>query len=212
MISSSIKSHGLFLFLFLTNVYCFSSRNSVLCKQLLSDLNKVKQQDLPYVHTSMVSVPDQIMQQITKLELNQVDSKELLSFPDLWGKLTGNWELVFTNNAGQSPPSNLFFSLKKVEQRIEYLGDCGKVDNVLCYASPFQTGEVKLEHTAHVISRSTPAMLSINLESVDGIFGQRFVLLPFFPRKGFFETTYVDDILRISRGPFGEIRVFERKL
>jgi hypothetical protein len=36
------------------------------------------------------------------------------------------------------------------------------------------------------------------------------LLSPAILRRGFFEVTYVDDDTRISRGPFGELRVFER--
>lgn len=64
-----------------------------------------------------------------------------------------------------------------------------------------------------------PAQLSIDLDTVRGYTGDNsYVTLGDLKavapwgllRRGYFDTTYVDEMLRVSRGPTGELRVFER--
>lgn len=126
-------------------------------------------------------------------------SQEPPVFPALWDLLDGDWLLLYSNNAGSVP------SAVRVLQRID--GAARSVQHVL------QGGavELTLEHSARVTSDSLPAQVALRLDAVRG--GPLSLSLPGLGstlRTGYFDVTYADEQLRISRGPLGELRVFKR--
>ena len=130
-------------------------------------------------------------------------------FPQLWPELVGDWRLLYSNNA-------LRASLRGVEvvQRIELVDPAdlsfGQVQHIL--RGKLLPLEVRLIHSARVTSESSPAQLSIDLDQLRlGALPPAASLLPGgLLRRGFFDTTYIDEEVRVSRGLLGELRVFQR--
>lgn len=146
-------------------------------------------------------------------------------FPDLWQRLDGEWRLLYSNNVGTDTPNSGLFSIEKVTQRIQKSkdysgltpdGPCYAVENILSYKTPILSGTISLCHSSEVLSQTRPASTAIDLEAVNISGFQDIkvdlirILGPSFLRRGSFATTYIDDTIRISRGQFGELRVFQR--
>ena len=173
------------LLLFLSSVRCLDSTNN-----LLTQLKKLRINDGNVYAGSSRVVPAEVDEIVTALEF-EIASKETLKFPELWNVINGNWRLLYTNNAASRPPNNKLLSLNKVIQRVDGSSYTGCVENVLCYSSPLGSGEVKLVHFAKVESQSSPALLSIDLDSVQGILNLNFpykdlIKIPEL-RRGYFE-------------------------
>ena len=164
-----------------------------------------------------------IKQCVATLELSQAKS-DTLTFPALWEAIDGDWVLKYSNNAGatitnaaglpgavRAVVAGVRSPTLTVVQRIQ--GAAGRVDHVL--QLPYNRGTITLHHDARVSSDHRPAQVAIDLHSVrlDGrVIKNRTLRLPgpSYLRRGYFDVTYVDDALRISRGPYGELRVFTR--
>ena len=165
-----------------------------------------------------------LSQLITNLELNGDRS----AFPNLWEKLDGEWLLLYTNNADSigslpllSPSSSAFIkipsvlTLERVVQKISQcrgykgasLGDLEySVDNILHIKTPIVSSRIALRHTCYIVSNTEPATLAIELDSIENsllpmasIDLTKFLGSPSCLRRGFFDTTYCDGHLRISR-------------
>jgi hypothetical protein len=110
---------------------------------------------------------------LSTLELSQARD---LTFPNLWGRINGDWKLRYTNNAesvieGAGGLSggvldNKSSVITKVIQRIDGVGN--RVDHILHYSIPLLTlsGTVTLQHECSVTSNSAPAQIAIDLAGV----------------------------------------------
>ena len=110
---------------------------------------------------------------LSTLELSQARD---LTFPNLWGKIDGDWELRYTNNADSAIEgagglsggvlNNKSSLIRKVIQRIDGAGN--RVDHILHYSIPLLTlsGTVTLQHECSVTSNSAPAQIAIDLVDV----------------------------------------------
>ena len=132
-----------------------------------------------------------------------------LHFPQLWPALVGDWRLLYSSSASPRSLRGL-----EVTQRIALpdLADpsVGEVQHILRGGLlPF---EARLIHGARVTSQSYPAQLSIDLDMLQlgGLPPVASLLPQGLLRRGFFDTTYIDEELRVSRGLAGELRVFRR--
>ena len=189
-------------------------------------------------------VEESISRLCAGLEAN-IDA-DSLAFPSLSGKVEGCWRLLYSNNSpgtrtGES--TNGLLRVSAVYQIISFGGLGGSVAsgtdsadtnmntgnsvaNVLRVEGPWplvpRDGlRISLMHSCAVQSQKVPALLAIDLESVEvnspgtelpsGTIPWSKIVRPFILRRGYFETSYVDDDLRLSRGPLGEIRVFRRE-
>jgi len=152
---------------------------------------------------------------------------------DLWRQLRGDWELRYTTNS-RSDPVRRIGPLVEIERVVQRIGPGPEADieNILEIKFAGQRAcSVKLLHDVKVVSDSFPAQLAIDLRSVVvEPQGRESPLplplpLPLTPpgleqllgmrgasalRRGFFDTTYVSQELRVSRGLFGEMRLFTR--
>ena len=167
-----------------------------------------------------VSDINKLMSYITQLEESTINNPPV--YPRLWTQLEGEWKLIYSNNAGNnSPQSSKLFRLEKVTQRfrknnLESSDYSYFVDNVLYYNTLNLSGEISLIHSSKVLSSSEPASLAIFLDKIEvkGLDTTTFpfdkLLSPSYLRKGSFETTFIDHNIRISRGQFGELRIFEK--
>ena len=165
---------------------------------------------------------------VAQLEL---EAPRPAAFPSLWADLQGEWKLRYTNNARSNPTRRLgpFLEITEVIQKLGASAD-DDVENILIVRSPLTgtSGRVRLLHDCKVVSDTQPAQLAIDLRSVvyssgaddkkrgggglcDGA-GARAGLGAWTStlRRGFFDTTFVSPRLRVSRGLFGELRVFTR--
>jgi len=151
-----------------------------------------------------------IVKSVCETELSRAAD---LSFPNLWDKLDGNWYLKYTNNGpiGNNKSNSLIY-LKDVIQRID--SETLTVDHILKFDGIIR-GNIILHHSVSVVSERDPSMLFIELNgiSTEGPFGSlNFPVIKLIPQEyfqsGYFETSYVDEELRISRGVRGELRVF----
>ena len=157
-----------------------------------------------------------IKQCVATLELSQ-SKADTLAFPKVWEAIDGDWTLKYSNNAAglsvavPSVVAGVRTPALTVVQRID--SRAGRVDHLL--QLPYNRGVITLIHDARVSSENRPAQVAIDLHSVrlnGRIIKDRMLRLPgpSFLRRGFFDITYVDESLRISRGPYGELRVFTR--
>lgn len=157
---------------------------------------------------------NRIIQLVSEMELSQ---REGLVFPELNEKLRGQWILKYSNNFYATPSYDRIsvFKLDSVIQNIDLL------NNVIEHELKFSgliTCTITLQHLAKIVSKQSPALISISLDKIkaSGPLGSATLPLdvlirPDLLRTGFFETTYVDEDLRVSRGLSGELRVFSRK-
>ena len=165
---------------------------------------------------------------VAQLEL---EAPRPAAFPSLWADLQGEWKLRYTNNARSNPTRRLgpFLEITEVIQKLGASAD-DDVENILVVRSPLTgtSGRVRLLHDCKVVSDTQPAQLAIDLRSVvyssgaddqkrggGGLCdraGARAGLGAWTSalRRGFFDTTFVSPRLRVSRGLFGELRVFTR--
>jgi hypothetical protein len=118
------------------------------------------------------------------------------------------------------------FVVERVLQRIGSNAE-EDIENILQVNIAGSRASIKLLHDVKVVSDSYPAQLAIDLRSVviepEGQ-GTTRIPLPMSPpgleqllglrasalRRGFFDTTYATNDLRVSRGLFGELRLFTR--
>mmetsp|Transcript_3635 Transcript_3635/g.5386 ORF Transcript_3635/g.5386 Transcript_3635/m.5386 type:complete len:246 (-) Transcript_3635:57-794(-) len=144
-----------------------------------------------------------------------------IKFPQDFHKIDGKWKLKFTSNisgvAGLGGPG----AVREVFQEINTCENSVKNIVRLQYKSLFgeqETGFV-LDHSYRVLSETCPARLEITLKDVivgstagptDG--GIHLPVNKVFAKigAGSFDVVFVDDQLRISRGNFGEVRIFEK--
>eukprot|EP01041_Mallomonas_annulata_P001755 gene1755-3390_t len=182
---------------------CITSSSAVSTQNRLTSLIR---------RNSGATLPE-ISQCVAELELQ---SPLQQSFPELWSKLDGNWRLLYTNNgpigSGDRPlplPRKIL-SVSQVFQKID--SSKMKIEHILDIQG-LLGGEIKLIHSVNVVSDSNPAMLSIALDEISakGPIGTvnlplSKIIGPDILRAGYFETTYVDDELRVSRGLMGELR------
>lgn len=129
--------------------------------------------------------------------------------------LAGEWKLEYSNNEVQIPRFGRLAPLKLGEVRQVWRED-GTVDNCVRLEAPAGGAvELQLQHSAAVLSRQRPATFEISLQAVRvGAAGRGATLpLPVAPKSlgaGAFDVTYISDSLRITRGAYGELRVFSR--
>jgi hypothetical protein len=168
-------------------------------------------------------------------EQQQADATPVSFANDLWQLLSGDWELRYTTNS-RSDPVRRVGPLVEIERVVQRIGPDASVDveNILRVNFAGQRASIKLLHDVKVISDAFPAQLAIDLRSVviepevRGSAAAPLPLplpLPLTPpglerllglkgagalRRGFFDTTYVSQELRVSRGLFGELRLFTR--
>eukprot|EP00850_Spirogloea_muscicola_P019951 SM000203S06127 [mRNA] locus=s203:56327:57859:- [translate_table: standard] len=159
---------------------------------------------------------------------------EPVALPGDLGKLQGRWRLVYTSGfesgslGGLRPgPSfvRLPFTLGQVYQRIDVAAR--ELDNVveIKYGAPWPLPPVEAEATlAHkfqvvggagikiIFERTSinPKGLLRDLPALDIPQLPDFLQPPSQIRSGQFETTFLDDDFRISRGDRGELRIFVR--
>ena len=130
-------------------------------------------------------------------------------FPQLWPALVGDWRLLYSSSASPRSLRGL-----EVTQRIALpeLADlsAGEVQHVL--RGGLLPVEVRLIHSARVTSQCCPAQLGIDLDllRLGGLPPVASLIPQGLLRRGFFDTTFVDEEFRISRGLAGELRVFRR--
>jgi hypothetical protein len=136
----------------------------------------------------------------------------VLPFPQLWNQIEGDWKMLYSNKASKS--LNSIQVIQRIVAPVSttnlYEQNDAKISHILSNLPAGQS--IVLDHSVKVQSDSYPAQIRIDLDRVqlDGVFSLPVLPVPVFLRSGYFDVTYVDDQCRISRGPFGELRVFEK--
>ena len=129
--------------------------------------------------------------------------------------LSGNWKLEYSNNDVQIPRF-LPLAPLKLGKVLQCWKEDGTVDNVVSLQSAIGSPvDLELQHDVKVLSTQYPATFEISLQAVRvGKGGQGVTLpLPLAQKSlgaGVFDVTYVSDELRITRGVYGELRIFSR--
>lgn len=144
--------------------------------------------------------------------LETTPSNELNAYPSTKDiRLLGDWQLLYSNRNSFRIPSVSNSSPINVIQRIT---STSKVDHILEFADNPLICRITLSHDAKVTSEKTPAQMAIYLKriTVDGAIlnNQKIPVLSSRFQSGSFDTTYLDGEIRISRGLFGELRVFKK--
>mmetsp|Transcript_3020 Transcript_3020/g.3160 ORF Transcript_3020/g.3160 Transcript_3020/m.3160 type:complete len:236 (+) Transcript_3020:116-823(+) len=219
----------LLLHVFISNIsYGYSFSINTLTPSVISEARTNLLSLLSKSSTSpgLMTSPVQYSKFASILELSQTRKK--LCFPDLFKEIDGDWLLKYTNNIDNSIESEVTgisggvpkgSSVVEVIQRINSAKNC--VDHIITYSLPLGSleGTFTLRHDLSVTSDSEPAQLAIDLKevSIQGFlnpFDLPAVALPgpAILRRGLFDVTYLDDGMRISRGPYGELRIFTRQI
>lgn len=141
------------------------------------------------------------------------------TLPEMWQVLSGNWILLYSNVPTIGLSSTGLGLIRQVSQRISEPDDL-YIDNILKFAD---SSELTLHHKARIASNKFPAEFSIELIDISlmnaSLGGCSYSLpltfnIPFLGsscpllRTGYFDVTFVSDVLRISRGNKGELRLF----
>mmetsp|Transcript_931 Transcript_931/g.1404 ORF Transcript_931/g.1404 Transcript_931/m.1404 type:complete len:233 (-) Transcript_931:38-736(-) len=144
------------------------------------------------------------------------------NFPNDFSTLDGRWLLVYSNNLRAENNSPL--ALNQVFQVIDT--DQNSIKNVAygIFKVPIFGNEIEidfcLDHTFEITSQQYPAQLEITLRETkvknsEELYKKALLTLPAFqsfakPGRGRFDTTFLSDKLRISRGVYGEVRLFKK--
>lgn len=153
----------------------------------LNDLLSAKHSQFPFL-----SRDRNIETLVSEIESSSGSIKNL-EFPQLWERLSGDWELIYTNDAAlfaqRSKGFELFPPLKSVQQVI-HPASSKAIQNIL----RFDSFSIILSHSADVQSNCSPAQLSLDLDVVETT-----LPLPAFPfeklvpfpllRRGYFDVS-----------------------
>lgn len=160
----------------------------------------------------------------SELEASTLDARPSLAAQSR-DHVNGLWELLYSNRAAVLPSALegralQLAQIEKVYQNIRITDSPAdsEVQNILALKGVFGDAKVVLQHDVEITSNSDPAQMAIYLKELRvSIGGTTLPALPVLPYRinkllsaGYFDVSFVDEDLRISRGVFGELRVFRR--